>query len=105
MINIVMADPSVESLAGFYGWRRWPQHRAHVHHVENRSRSGKPIDLIIADLRPKLARHPRCDPLPPGRAGSPHRRPSGQTRFTSTRLQSDNFTDVATWGAENSSPS
>ena len=95
MINIVMSDPSVESLAGFTGGGGG-LNTARMFITLKPISQRKPIDLIIADLRPKLARIPGAtlylqaaqDLRTGGRQGN------ALYQYT---LQSDNFTDVATW--------
>jgi multidrug efflux pump len=95
MINIVMADPSVESLAGFTGGGGG-LNTARMFITLKPLSQRKPIDAVIADLRPKLARIPGAtlylqaaqDLRTGGRQGN------ALYQYT---LQSDNFTDVATW--------
>jgi multidrug efflux pump len=92
MIKIVMADPDVVSLAGFSGSGNTARMFVTLKPIEQR----KPVDLVIADLRPKLAQIPGAslylqaaqDLNIGGRVGN------AGYQYT---LVADSFTEVATW--------
>jgi multidrug efflux pump subunit AcrB len=95
MIKIVLADPSVQTLAGFTGGGGG-MNTARLFVTLKPLAQRKSADLVMADLRPKLARIPGAtlylqsaqDLSVGGRAGN------ALYQYT---LQSDNFEDVALW--------
>jgi len=95
MIKIVTTDPGVQSLAGFTGGGRGLNTAQLFVSLKPLSQR-KSVDLVIADLRPKLARIPGAtlylqaaqDLTIGGRLGN------AQYQYT---LQSDNNSDVAEW--------
>jgi multidrug efflux pump len=95
MMKIVMADPGVETMAGFTGGGGG-LNTARMFITLKPLSQRKSADLVIADLRPKLARIPGAtlylsssqDLTIGGRQGN------ALYQYT---LQSDNFADVAQW--------
>ena len=95
MNKIVLADPGVQSVAGFTGGGRGVN-TAQIFVTLKPLSQRKSVDLVIAGLRPKLARipgatlylQPAQDLTIGGRQGN------ALYQYT---LQSDTFTDVAEW--------
>jgi multidrug efflux pump len=73
MIDIVGADPAVDTVNGFTGGSTYNTARLFISlkPLEQRNISA---DLIIARLRPKLAKSARRDTILASRAGSARRR-------------------------------
>jgi multidrug efflux pump len=95
MIKIVLADKDVEGLAGFTGGGGG-LNTARMFIMLKPLAQRKSADLVIADLRPKLAKIPGATLYLQSQQELRVGGRQGNALYQYT-LQSDNFNDVATW--------